>query len=178
MCTDKSTFGWTFSCEGSPTAWDWSSNWISPTEVEYCFNKGFILVIVIDMNVWLIDSVDSVILAFSIFSIISMDFIYDYKRKINFLHIYVVKEKKPKQLFQNNRHKYNMPLVWWHATHLPPAYLGQVGFFLKTQTLAPTALFLLFRNHLQSSIVSYNHSSSIHLFQRSSDYRFQCIRCQ
>lgn len=72
MCTDKSTF----SCEGSPTAWDSSSNWISPTEAGYFFNgRELYLVIVIDMNVWFIDSVDSVIVAFSIFSIISMDVI-------------------------------------------------------------------------------------------------------
>lgn len=69
-------FGWTFSCEGLPTTWDSSSNWISPTEVGYFFNgRELILVIVIDMNEWFTDSVDSVIVAFSTFSIISMDVI-------------------------------------------------------------------------------------------------------
>lgn len=62
----------------------------------YFFNgRALILVIVIDMNEWFTDSVVSVIMALSTFSIISMDVIktaedadnYDYKEDNLFTHI-------------------------------------------------------------------------------------------
>lgn len=69
-------FGWIFLCEGLLIVWDLSFNWILFIEVGYFFNgRELIFVIVIDMNEWFIDSVDLVIVVFSIFFIIFMDVI-------------------------------------------------------------------------------------------------------